>query len=72
MDSHLLNEKWCEICFLLRESVSSTCTEKEFENHVIRAIETLGWREFRGEIKRQEILRIGRQGILRPDYVIYG
>lgn len=63
------SEKWHEICFLL--SGNATATEKEFENQVVRAIEVLGWREFKGEIERQPTVRLGRQSIIRPDLIIY-
>jgi hypothetical protein len=66
------SEKWDEICFLLSESVSQNLPEREFENQVVRAIEVLGWREFKNEIKRQPIVQLGREGTLRPDLIIYG
>jgi hypothetical protein len=66
------SEKWDEICFLLSESVNQNLPEREFENQVVRAIEVLGWREFKNEIKRQPIVQLGREGTLRPDLIIYG
>ncbi|MBW2663946.1 MAG: type I restriction enzyme HsdR N-terminal domain-containing protein [Deltaproteobacteria bacterium] len=66
------SEKWDEICFLLSESINQTLPEREFENQVVRAIEVLGWREFKNEIKRQPIVQLGREGTLRPDLIIYG
>jgi hypothetical protein len=46
--------------------------EKDFENQVVRAIEVLGWREFKNEIERQPTIQLGREGTLRPDIIIYG
>jgi hypothetical protein len=71
MDTNSLSERWHEFCFLLSDNISATATEKEFENQVVRAIEVLGWREFKGEIERQPTVKMGRQGILRPDLIIY-
>lgn len=66
------SEKWDEICFLLSESINQNLPEREFENQVVRAIEVLGWREFKNEIKKQPIVQLGREGTLRPDLIIYG
>ncbi len=66
------SEKWDEICFLLSENIKQTLPERDFENQVVRAIEVLGWREFRNEIERQPIVQLGREGTLRPDLIIYG
>ena len=71
MDPNLAAENWHEICFFLSDNVSPNTSEKEFENQVLRAIEILGWREFKGEIERQPTVHIGRQGALRPDFIIY-
>ncbi len=71
MNTQVYSKKWEEICFLLSENIKETVTEKEFEQQVLRAIEKLGWSEFGGEIKRQVSIQVGRQGILRPDLVIY-
>lgn len=46
------SEKWDEICFLLSENFKQTLSERNFENQVVRAIEVLGWREFKNEIER--------------------
>jgi len=70
MTQNSTNEKWHEICFLLSESIDSFIDEKKFENQVLRAIEILGWREFRGEIQRQPTFQFGSQGTLRPDFII--
>jgi len=64
-------ETWKEMCFILSKSVSEKTNEKDFESQVVRAIETLGWKEFRDEIKRQTILKIGHGGKLQPDLVVY-
>lgn len=64
-------EMWEEICFLLSENISPNFSEKDFENQVVRAIEVLGWREFKNEIERQPTIQLGREGILRPDLIIY-
>jgi hypothetical protein len=66
------SEMWDEFCFLLSEKTNSDLSEKDFENLAVRAIEVLGWREFRNEIERQPIVQLGREGILRPDLIIYG
>jgi hypothetical protein len=66
------SEKWDEICFLLSENIKQTLPERDFENQVVRAIEVLGWREFKNEIERQPIVQLGREGTLRPDLIIYG
>lgn len=64
-------EIWQEICFFLSDSIKENINESEFEHQVLRALEALGWREFKGEIKRQISIQVGRQGILKPDLVIY-
>lgn len=66
------SEMWDEFCFLLSEKANSDLSEKDFENLAVRAIEVLGWREFRSEIERQPIVQLGREGTLRPDLIIYG
>ena len=65
------SEKWDEICFLLSDNINQSLSEKDFENQVVRAIEVLGWREFKNEIERQPTVQLGREGTLRPDLVIY-
>lgn len=65
-------EIWNKICFLLSDNVRENVPEIEFEQQVLRAMEVLGWSEFGGEIRRQISIPVGRQGILRPDLVIYG
>src|SRR3972149_8884084 len=66
------SEKWAEICFLLSDSVRQNLPEKEFESQVVRAIEVLGWKEFKNEIARQPTVQLGREGTLRPDLIVYG
>jgi hypothetical protein len=66
------SEKWAEICFLLSENLRQSMPEKEFESQVVRAMEVLGWREFKNEIERQPIVQLGREGTLRPDLIIRG
>lgn len=70
MDNY--SEMWDEFCFLLSGKSSASLSEKDFENQVVRAIEVLGWREFKKEIERQPIVQMGREGTLRPDLIIYG
>jgi len=65
------NELWNEICFILSKNIKQDINERDFESQVIRAIEKLGWLEFKNEIVRQPTLHFGR-GTLRPDVVIYG
>lgn len=65
------SDMWNEICFLLSENIKPHFTEKDFENQVVRALEVLGWREFRKEIERQPTIQLGREGSLRPDIVVY-
>ncbi|MDY0096242.1 MAG: type I restriction enzyme HsdR N-terminal domain-containing protein [Candidatus Vecturithrix sp.] len=72
MEPEQYKEIWQEICFILSESVKENINEKDFEHHVLRALEVLGWREFRGEIERQISIQVGRQGVLKPDLVVYG
>ena len=72
MQTQEYQEIWQEICFILSDSVKENVNEKEFEHQVLRAMEVLGWREFKGEIERQISIPVGRQGVLRPDLVIYG
>jgi predicted transcriptional regulator len=64
-------EKWKEICFILSKSVSPKMSEKDFENQVVRAVEALGWKEFKNEIKRQPVLKIGHGKKLQPDLAVY-
>ena len=71
MDSSSATEKWHEICFHLCDNVNPTTPEKDFENQVVRAIEVLGWREFKGEIARQPTIQIGSQSSIRPDLIIF-
>lgn len=71
MDEKQTRLIWSEICFLLNESIKPTINEKDFETQVIRAIEKLGWLEWKGEIKRQPTLKLGRNVQIRPDLVIY-
>ena len=66
------SEKWDEICFLLSDNIKQGLSERDFENQVVRAIEVLGWREFKNEIERQPTVQLGREGTLRPDLIIYG
>lgn len=72
MQSFHYHDTWEEICFILSKNVNQNIAEKEFENEVIRAIEKLGWLEYRGDIKKQPSLTLGRQSSIRPDIVIYG
>lgn len=72
MQSQVCQEIWQEICFILSDSVKENINERDFEHHVLRALEVLGWREFKGEIERQISIQVGRQGVLKPDLVIYG
>lgn len=66
------SEKWAEICFLLSDNIRQNVPEKEFESQVVRAVEVLGWREFKNEIERQPIVQLGREGTLRPDLIVRG
>ena len=72
MTPEKIAETWKEICFILSKSVSPTMNEKEYEYHVVKAIETLGWKEFKNEIKRQSVINIGHGNKLIPDLVVYG
>ena len=65
-------DTWKEICFALSESISQKVIEKDFEGQVVKAVEALGWKEFKGEIKRQAVIKIGNGKTLIPDLVIYG
>lgn len=72
MQPQFYQESWQEICFILSDSIKENINERDFEHQVVRALEVLGWREFRGEIERQISIQVGRQGVLKPDLVIYG
>jgi hypothetical protein len=72
MEPQHYQEIWQEICFILSDSIKENINERDFEYQVLRALEVLGWREFRGEIERQISIQVGRQGILKPDLVVYG
>lgn len=65
-------EMWNKICFLLSVNINQNLSERDFENQVVRAIEVLGWQEFKNEIERQPTVQLGREGTLRPDLIIYG
>jgi len=71
LETQEYQEMWQEICFILSESIKNNINERDFENQVLRALEVLGWSEFKGEIERQISIQVGRQGILKPDLVIY-
>jgi hypothetical protein len=71
MDRQASAQVWREICFLLSDSIKANILEKDYENQIVRALETLGWKEFTGEIRRQPELKIGSNTKLRPDVVIY-
>jgi len=65
------SEIWAEFCFLLCGNINAGVSEKDFENQVVRALELLGWREFKNEIERQPKVQLGSVGILRPDLIIH-
>jgi hypothetical protein len=64
-------DKWAEICSILSEKISPNETEKSFAKDVLRVVEKLGWSEFKKEVQVEPILRVGSQGSIRPDMVIY-
>ena len=64
-------EIWAEICFLLSLKVQESTAESAFQDKVLRAIEKLGWSQYRKEIEIQPTVQIGRGGSIRPDLVIY-
>lgn len=66
-----ISETWDEICYLLSAGVKAGFNERDFENQVVRAIEILGWKEYRNEIERQHSIQLGRYGSLRPDLIVY-
>ena len=72
MNDNLIKEKWAELCFVLSENIKSDISERDFDTQVLRAIEILGWSEFKGEIKKKPAIQVGRQGSLIPDIVING
>ena len=72
MQPEFLKEIWTEICFILSHNIKLNVSENIYEQNVLRAIEKLGWRQFKKEIVIQPRLQIGRQGSIRPDLVIYG
>lgn len=72
MDEEALKEIWEEFCFHLSDNIDSNIRENIFEQKVLLTLEKLlGWSQFRGEIKLKPSLRIGRQGFIIPDIVIY-
>ena len=71
MDRSNYQEIWDEICFILSKNIDPNINEKHFEEKVIRAIEKLGWREFKNEIRRQPMLRFGVKSTLIPALVLY-
>ena len=72
MPTIAFTETWNEICYILHDSITSKINEKEYENKVLRVVEKLGWREYKGEIETQPTLNIGRNSTIRPDIVVYG
>jgi hypothetical protein len=68
MDQRAFEDLWAEICFILKVPVSTT--EIPFQGKVLRAIEKLGWSQFRKEIQIEPSLPSGRSKI-RPDFVVY-
>src|SRR5208337_4021761 len=68
MDQKTFEDLWAEICFILKVPVSTM--EIPFQNKVLRAIEKLGWSQFRKEIEIEPSLPSGRSKI-RPDFVVY-
>lgn len=72
MQSELFKAIWAEICFILSQNINSNVSENIYEQAVLRAVEKLGWSQFRKEIVIQPSLQIGRQSSIRPDIVIYG
>lgn len=43
-------ELWNEICFILSENIKPDISESQFQREVVRALEKLGWRQFKKEI----------------------
>lgn len=43
-------ELWNEICFILSENIKPDISETQFQREVVRALEKLGWRQFKKEI----------------------
>jgi len=71
MTTEYFKETWQEICFLLSENLPSNISEKDYDTQIIRAIEKLGWSQFKGEVDQQVTLPAGRRNV-RADFVIYG
>ncbi|WP_375324046.1 type I restriction enzyme HsdR N-terminal domain-containing protein [Flagellimonas sp. GZD32] len=66
------NEKWNEICFLLSDkNFPSDLSETEFKKKVIQALRILDWKEYKGEIEKEQSLQFGSvKDKLRPDFII--
>ena len=62
-------EKWNELCFILKKSITSDVSEKFLELKVIQAFEKLGWSHFKNEIAVQEGIRVATTTIT-PDIII--
>jgi hypothetical protein len=43
-------ELWNEMCFILSENIKPDISESQFQREVVRALEKLGWRQFKKEI----------------------
>ena len=71
-DQKMNNEKWNEICFLLSDkNFQSDLSETEFKKKVIQALRILDWKEYKGEIEKEQSLQFGSvKDKLRPDFII--
>lgn len=64
------NEKWIELCYLLHENIKSDISENDFEQNVLRALESLNWKEFLGNIQIRPSFQIGANNRIIPDFLI--
>jgi hypothetical protein len=63
-------EIWKSICFILSSNIKKEMDEKIFQKDVIRAIERLGWDQYRGEIEEKPSIQVGSYRKIEPDIII--
>lgn len=70
MDLSDIQDLWNEVCHIINAG-SHDEPENIFEEKVLRILNLLGWKEYRGEIKRKPIIPTGRSNYAEPDIVLY-
>lgn len=61
---------WKTICFILSDNIKKNTDEKEFQKDVIRALERLGWDQYRGEIEEKPAIQVGSYRKIEPDIIV--